>query len=478
MKSEKKKSDPGFLQTISSLQFSLVVLTVIAIVAIVGTLIPQDRQADFYQERYGIVVNFLISVFRFDTTYRSPLFLGLLGLFGLNLIFCSVVKFPVFFKRTFRPDLKPSLKTLANMPVTVSPSDSSLENVNTAFRETGFPLHRMSENRLYGEKGRMGYLGAFTVHLSLLILLFGGIISLITGIRGHIILRKGETADSFMISEGKSYPLGFEIQLEQFDVQFYEQFPGRPKSYISSVTVTLTDSEVMHRDIRVNKPLIRNNFTIYQSSYGENEEPIPFSSIGDAARVAVLLKGAPETMPPVVTLDMVFGEEYTIPGFGDSITVSIAELYRNFKRGDSNSNESNPAVKIDVKVDGEQRWSIFAFKNFPGLNMPMHEDILFLFSMLDIKTSGDDSIETSTDYYTVLGVVKDRGTTVMGLGAVLLIFGLFLSFYLRPRRIWVLEENGKITIGGTVKGDPESFRIFVRKTAGIPHQMNFKGVDR
>ena len=127
--------------------------------------------------------------------------------------------------------------------------------------------------------------------------------------------------------------------------------------------------------------IMRNNFTIYQSNYGKNEEPLSFSSVGDTASVAVLLQGAPENMPPVVTLDMVLGENYTIPGFGDSITVNLSELYRDFKRGDSYSVQSNPAVKIDVKVNGEQRWSIFAFKNFPGLNMPMHEDILFSFSM-------------------------------------------------------------------------------------------------
>ncbi len=80
--SEKNTSDPGLIKTLSSLQFGLVILISIACVAIVGTVIPQGRAPVFYREHYGAFVNLLINVFRFNNTYNSPLFLGLLALFG------------------------------------------------------------------------------------------------------------------------------------------------------------------------------------------------------------------------------------------------------------------------------------------------------------------------------------------------------------------------------------------------------------
>ncbi|MBT4482636.1 MAG: hypothetical protein HOC71_03050, partial [Candidatus Latescibacteria bacterium] len=211
-------------------------------------------------------------------------------------------------------------------------------------------------------------------------------------------------------------------------------------------------------DIRVNKPLMLDNFTIHQSSYGISEH-----RNYDTARVEVRLKDVPETIPPVITLDMILGEEYTIPGFNDSLKVRLAEVHGNFKKAASISGEENPAVRIDVMTFEQKRWSIYAFKNFPGLNMPMHDDLRVVFALLDISVSGSEKGEEGA-YYTVLGVVRDRGIPAIVAGAICMMLGLFLSFYVWPRRVWVLEENGTIHIGGTAKRAQELFRVFVKKT--------------
>lgn len=457
--SEKDKVDTGLIKTLSSLQFALVVLITIAVVAVIGTIIPQGRSLDFYQERYGDFVNLLIRVFRFDNTYRSPLFLGLLGLFGINLILCSLAKIPAVVRKTFKPDLNPGSDKIARLQVSVSLENSSLDNIGKAFDKAGFRLRQVNERRLFGEKGRLGYLGAYIVHLSILLFLCGGVLSLVTGFRGYIVLREGESTKTAIISEEYTIPLGFEIKLDSFDVAYYEDFPGRPKSYTSSVTVTHPDAGTFKKDIRVNNPLMLNNLTVYQSSFGTSEP----QAYDDTARIEVRLKDAPETMPPAATIGMVLNEDYTIPGLGDSLKVSLTEVHRDFKKLASVSGEENPAVRINVMIFEQMRWSVYAFKNFPGLNMPMYDDLPVVFSLLDISASGT-AAEEKDSYYTVLGVVSDRGIPVMWSGAICMIIGLFLSFYIRPRRIWALEKNGTILIGGTVKGDPEPFRNFVKRT--------------
>jgi len=462
---KKKTTEPGLVQTLSSLQFGLVIFIAVACVAVVGTIIPQGRHPSFYAERYGDVVNLLISIFRFDNTYQSPLFLGLLTLFGLNLILCSMVKFPALLGRTFRPDMEPDAKRLAAMPVRATVRGASLDDVAQAFAAAGFPLRKVGENRLFGAKGTLGYLGAFTVHASLLIFLAGGMTSLMTGFRGYIKLGEGESTDAVILSETLSVPLGFEIALDSFEVSFYEDFPGRPKSYVSSVTVTRPDGESFKKDIMVNTPLMIDNFTIYQSSYGVDESSAGAAALDDTARVAVRLKGTPETMPPIVTLDMVRGETYAVPGFGDSITVELAELHRDFKISDGGSGGENPATLIDVMVNGAERWGVYAFRNFPGLNMPMFDDLMLSFTLTDLLYGGGaPPVPGEKSYYTVLGVVSDRGIPLMWTGAAVMMIGLFLSFYLRPRRVWALDRDGTVIVGGTVKGNPDSFRGFVRST--------------
>lgn len=462
----KTVSEPGLMQTLGSLQFGIVVLIAITVVSIAGTVIPQGQPLSFYRENYGAIVNTLVSIFRLDVTYRSPLFIGLLGLFGLNLILCSLLKFPAIYRRAFVPDKEPSAAVLKTMPVSVTIPGVTLDKVKISFQVARFPLSPVGVKRLFGEKGRIGYLGAFIVHVSLLLFLAGGVTSLLTGQRGHIMLIEGETADSAEVNEMFSFPLGFSVRLNKFEVSFYEDFPDRPKSYTSSVTVTDPDGASFEKEIRVNSPLMLNDFTIYQSSYGHADDTGSVSAADDTARVEVRLKGAPESMPPIVTFDMVRGATQAIPGFGDTLAIRLSELHRSFSRGGETGGPSNPAVKIDVLVQNAPRWSVYAFENFPGLNMPMYEDLPFSFAMTGLFESADSSKTRPGEsrYYTVLGVVRDRGVPIIWIGAAVMMAGFLLAFYIRPRRLWVLEENGSVIIGGIAKGDTDALRVFVRET--------------
>ena len=462
MVSSDKVNGTGLLDTLRSLKFGILILIIIAIVAIIGTIIPQGNPEEFYREHYGFITNSLIKVFRFDTTYRSPLFIGLLILSSINLIMCSFTRFPSIFKRTFSPDVAPSPEQLAALPVTVTLRKTAIDTVAELFDNAGFSLRKIDDNRLYGEKGRAGHLGSSIVHISLLILLVGGVVSLETGRRGVIFLENGETTDAAQLPDDSTMPLGFSLKLDRFHVEFYEKFPGRPKSFVSAVTVQQPGSPSFSKDIEVNHPLMRNGFTIYQSSYGISDTTSPASSADDTVTVSVRLKAAPAEMPPITTFDMVQGELYTIPGFGDSLRIEIAEIHRDFKRAQSVSMETNPAVKIDVYVHGNLRWSVFAFERFSGLNMPMQNDIDVLFTMVTLKKAAAIPGENTEQYYTVLGVVRDKGVPVMWFGSALMIVGLFLSFYVRPKRIWVYDNKGTILIGATTKGNAESLRKFIR----------------
>jgi cytochrome c biogenesis protein len=288
----------------------------------------------------------------------------------------------------------------------------------------------------------------------------GGLISLITGQRGYIVLENGQSTSEVTLYDENTIPLGFELKLDDFQVEFYEDYKNRPKSYTSFVTVKNPDETVFDVDIRVNHPLMHNGFTIYQSSYGIPEWARSYSAADDTALVEVKLTGAPDGMPPVATFGMVMGEYYFIPGFGDSIKIGLAEFHRDFEQIQSVSGEPNPAVKINVVVHNKIRWSVYAFKNFPGMNMPMSQDLEFLFVMKDINEDRSENIE----YYTVLGVVKDRGTLPMWIAAFMIMVGLTFTFYIRPKRIWVYDDNGKILIGGRTKGDPDPLRKLIHKT--------------
>jgi cytochrome c biogenesis protein len=449
------------MQTLRSVQFAVVVLIAIAADAMVGTLVPQGQPYEFYEEQFNPVIVLFIRTFRLDDTYRSPLFLGLMGLFWLNLFLCTIHRLPGLLKTAFGPGAAPDTDEIGRMPIHSAFAGISLQNVRNAFAAYGFRLNPTGDSRLFGEKGRIGHFGSMVVHLGLMVLLAGGVTSLITGKRGSIVLEEGERTSLAALPDDRKIPLGFTVALDSFRVAFYEAYPNRPKSYTSSVTITRKDNSSFKKDIRVNHPLMLNRFTLYQSSYGVSKRMIAASGVIDTARVEIRLRGAPSGMPPIATIDMSPGGVYPIPGFGDSIAVRLAELHRNFRMGGPEE-ASNPAVKLDVLVRGETRWNVYAFKNYPGLNMPMHRDMDFSFAMLDLMTGSPASATNLTpQYFTVLGAVRDRGIPLVWGGAVLMMTGLLLSFTIRPRRILAFEENGTVHFGAWTKGDTEAFREFV-----------------
>ena len=79
MNSPGEKYDTGFFNTLSSIQFGIIIMISIVVISVVGTIIPQGQPADFYREQYSTITGFVIKVFRFDITYHSPLFLSLSG---------------------------------------------------------------------------------------------------------------------------------------------------------------------------------------------------------------------------------------------------------------------------------------------------------------------------------------------------------------------------------------------------------------
>ncbi len=131
MNTSEKKYDPSLLKTLSSIQFGIVVIITISIVSIIGTVIPQGQSADFYNEHYGPFIKFIITVFRFDITYSSPLFIGILCLFSLNLFLCTLIKLPALLRITFKPDLSPGAEKIARMSINTSIDKTSIDDYHS-----------------------------------------------------------------------------------------------------------------------------------------------------------------------------------------------------------------------------------------------------------------------------------------------------------------------------------------------------------
>ena len=89
-----KTKNNALFSLFASVQLALFLLFLLASTSIIGTLVPQNSPFDFYVERYGFKTARFFQLLDIPDMYNSWWFLGLLTLFALNLIVCSIERIP------------------------------------------------------------------------------------------------------------------------------------------------------------------------------------------------------------------------------------------------------------------------------------------------------------------------------------------------------------------------------------------------
>lgn len=107
------------------------------------------------------------------------------------------------------------------------------------------------------------------LHLSLLIILLGALLTHLTSFSGTLHLRQGEAVDSYreMVSmtETKSQPLPFVVRLDSFDVVNH---PGTTAASDYITRFSIADGKtIIHAQVSMNKIFVYHGVRFYQASY-------------------------------------------------------------------------------------------------------------------------------------------------------------------------------------------------------------------
>src|SRR4030043_1075887 len=179
----------------------------------------------------------------------------------------------------------------------------------------------------YSEKGRFSRLGVYVTHLSLLIILIGGLLGSLYGFRGFVNILEGETVDRVYLrikDEEIAKPLDFKVRCDDFSLTYYD-LPARKekhvKEYTSNLTVLDNGQEVLKQTIQVNHPLHYKGLAFYQASYGH----IHNVSLGVQRKskkekmVLKLMEGETAPLPNSNTLIRILRYAHEVPNFGEGI---------------------------------------------------------------------------------------------------------------------------------------------------------------
>lgn len=454
-----------------SVRLTIVLLIILAIVSIAGTLIPQREEAlAFSQHLAPGTLKVFITLDLFDL-YHSLWFRLLIGMLALNLIICSINRFPAIWKRistTPRPD---RLKPFQDLPseqcfVTIVPREKVITSVEQHFRKRyKYFQSRESDGSyfIYGERGRLTHFGFYLIHLSILIIIIGAILGSIFGFEAFVNIQEGETINSATRTDSRGpVPLGFDVRCDSFSVHFYKN--GTPKEYRSKLTFLENGKVILNANALVNHPVRFRGITFYQASYG--------SVAGNRVTLKIRKSATDPKTAPLLKIQL--GESSPLPGAKAHFKVD--EIRNNFMN-------MGPAVLIRVQPDQGEPTSFWIFRDqediqrrFPGLEKRFRKLNPSAFKPFTFVL---DHIETR--YYTGLQVNKDPGVFLVWTGCFLMVAGFFVAFFMSHRRIWIRISMGKgdttVSIAGHSSKNPVGLqRELTQLTRSLEEHVSRKGL--
>ncbi len=250
----------------------MALLLVLALVATLGTVIPQGEPAARYLQSFGPRLGAFLVRAGFSRVFDGPWLLVPVGLLTLNLMACVIRGLPEALRRVARPfpveeALKLPVRGRFILPAQMVPDQAVLTPLR---QELGRAVKHEADGQVVylGESGRFRPLGPYLIHLSLFLILIGGLVGKFWGVEGRLPILAGETATEFMAGKGETQePLGFSVRLDRFLVDYYEG-SQTPSEFRSDLTFLKDGKEVEKAVCRVNEPVTFGGLTLYQSSYG------------------------------------------------------------------------------------------------------------------------------------------------------------------------------------------------------------------
>ena len=408
------KKNPIF-SFFSSVKLALFTLCLLALTSIIGTIIPQKESIDWYIQNYSETTAKIFQVLSIPDMYNSWWFLGLLTLLSINLIICSIDRFPGVWKQVKADNLAIDLKRLPKMRlksdwVSGKNEEDFATDISKNLASKGWKtVQRKRDDSLllFSQKGAMTRTGVYIVHASILVIFIGAIIGELYGFKASVMLPENqETSTAFETGTGKSIDLGFTVRCDRFDIEFYDS--GMPKSYKSKLTVTENGKVTRVKNIVVNDPLTYNGITFYQSSYQGYQD--------------FLLTVTDQKTEESQTVTLPFQQQQTL-----------------------NDNSRIGVINAEAMGQSISRMKVW-FKDDQG---PA--------STFWINAGGQVTVERPGKKYTIAGkqmyatglqIARDPGVWVVYIGCGLMILGLTVAFFMSHRRIWILiaKENDETTI--------------------------------
>lgn len=318
------------VELLSSMRFAITLLVMIAIAAIIGTVMQQDRAMPDYINQFG---PFWFEVFRklgLYAVYSAWWFLLILAFLIVSTSLCIARNAPKMLRdmRSWRESVREeSLRNFHHRQEWTAPLDMLPLAQQSAQRlgDAGYRVKLVDKAGgvlVVAKKGAGNKFGYIFAHTAIIVILLGGLLDsnlpirfqewflgkapyegtgLISEIapehrlglgnptfRGNTMIPEGQASNTALIQQANGVlvqDLPFTIELKKFVIDFYTT--GMPKLFASDVVIRDHETgKTFPATIKVNQPLIYRGVAVYQSSFEDGGSKLkltgwPMTGTGD-----------------------------------------------------------------------------------------------------------------------------------------------------------------------------------------------------
>ncbi len=323
------------VELVSSMRFAISLLVIIAISAMIGTVLTQNDPMPNYVNQFGPFWFEVYRKFGLYAVYSSWWFLTILATLILSTSLCIIRNAPKMIKdmRSWRENVREeSLRNFhhrSEWTSTLAPEALARQSA-ARLADAGYGVKIVPKENgtlIAAKKGAANKFGYIFAHSAIIVILVGGMLDsdlpikaqlwfmgktpftgggMIADIaekhrlglnnptfRGNTLIPEGSSSNVAIIPQATGVliqALPFSIALKKFNIDFYST--GMPRLFASDVVVTDHETgKSFPATIKVNEPLLYKGLAVYQSSFEDGGSKLK-------------LIGHPMTGPLTTTLDM------------------------------------------------------------------------------------------------------------------------------------------------------------------------------
>lgn len=426
-----------WIKPFRSVRFNIYLFLVIALASSIGTFISPDK--------YNV--------------YHTWWFAGLLALMAFDVIACKLRRLPMlvqgptssrhevesiehFFSQSRH---KSQVSSEYKAEETIERVRDWLNRHHLSFKEEDQKIKgkpSLSSVALFAARHQLQRWGDFILHVSIVAVLAGNLMGAMFGFEEVLPIPQGSSVRM------KNRP--YDVALNDFKIEYY-QGSGAPSLYASDLVVREKGQLVAQKRIVVNDPLDINRVRFYQASWGMTYD-------FHTATLHVAGKDIQLRQKEIVRIP------------GTPLSVRANEFLPSFDIGpdgratNTDFEGKNPALQVDFLSGGNVQARVWLLKNDPDTAFRIVGD-----KPLPAAPPPFHFVDVNPIFFSGIQVGYDPGAPLFWTGAIVLLVGLCMHFYMHQRRLRILivprGSKTDVIIGGwnsrTIEDFQEEFSRWV-----------------